>query len=50
MAYVPPSKNTPSALRKARFEAEQKAKHQAVLASVKKVSLTKDTPTTYVKG
>lgn len=40
--FVKPSKNTPAAIRKARWEAEQAAKHQQVLNSVKpKVSLAK---------
>ena len=33
--YAKPSKNSPAAVRKARWEAEQKAKHQKVLDSVK---------------
>lgn len=52
--YVKPSKSSPAALRKARYDAqvaqrnaEAKAK---VVASLSKVSLVKATPTTFVKG
>lgn len=57
MAYVPPSNKTPKALRKAAWEREQEVKAAArasaqarVAKATKPVSLTKNTPTTYVKG